>query len=249
MKNVNVFMGLWVSFVISFYSSSVLAQDNLGTIRISSEVWKNATESNGRGMYWDLIRRVYEPKGIRVILSTSTYARSVGLMKEGEVDAMVGAYIGEVQGALYPRWHFDADVVAALYRKGAFHFSGESSFKNKHIASIKGYKLSEYIDPKFKVHEYYDRKQIFELLEEGKIDVFVDALMDIKSELKKGTLSPGQFETGIVKKLKLYIVFTDNARGRYLRSIFDERFERLLIDGEVKQIFEGWSWPTYPFEQ
>jgi len=38
----------------------------LDTIRVSSEQWDHATHRDGSGLYWDIIRAVYEPAGIEV---------------------------------------------------------------------------------------------------------------------------------------------------------------------------------------
>lgn len=243
----NTFKGLVVIFTLILYPTVLQAEEQPNAIVIEAEAWSRATEADGTGLYWDLIRKVYEPEGITVKTNTSTYSRSIGLMKTGEVDAMVGAYADEVTGALYANHHFDADVVAALFRKGEIAWQGESSLKDKHIAAIKGYKLDEYITVPFKIHEYRDRGVIIKLLNEGKVDVFVDALMDIQEELKKNNVSKDRFETGIVKQLKLYIVFADNKRGKYLRDLFDQRFKVLLENGDIKRMFDQWNWPIFPF--
>ena len=232
---------------LAIYPPTLYAEDIPHTIKIEAEAWPRATEVDGRGMYWDIIRKIYEPEGVKVELGTSTYTRSVGLMKSGEVDAMVGAYANEIEGALYAKSHFDTDVVAALFKKNSVTWQGEASLKGKHIASIKGYQLSDYISVPFKVHEYRDRKEIIRLLDDEKIDFFVDAQMDIQEELKKSYIPKNTFQLEIVKQLKVYIVFCDNDRGKYLRDMFDQRFNSLLQEGEIKRIFDKWNWPLYPF--
>jgi len=229
------------------FPSVLHAEDTPHTIIIEAEAWPRATEADGKGMYWDLIRKIYEPEGVKVKTGTSTYSRSIGLMKTGEVDAMVGAYAEEIKGALYAKNYFDADVVAALFKKGSITWKGESSLKNKHIASIKGYQLSDYITVPFKVHEYRDRKEIIKLLTDDKVEFFVDAQMDIQEELKKPYVPKNTFQLETVKQLKLYLVFCDNDRGKYLRDMFDRRFDILMAEGEIKRIYDKWNWPLYPF--
>lgn len=86
------------------------------------------------------------------------------------------------------------------------------------------------------------------LLNDEKVDFFVDALMDIQEELKKAYVPKNTFKVESVKQLKLYVVFSDNDRGKYLKSMFDRRFRILLSEGEVKRIYDKWNWPLYPFK-
>ena len=234
--------------LFSVLSSALNAEETPNTITIEAEAWPRASEADGSGMYWDLVRKIYEPEGVKVKIGTSTYTRSIGLMKTGEVDAMLGAYADEIKGALYSKNHFDADVVAALFKKDLVTWKGESSLKDKHIASIKGYQISDYISVPFKVHEYRDREEIIKLLNDEKVDFFVDAQMDIQEELKKAYVPKNTFKVETVKQLNVYIVFSDNDRGKYLRDMFDRRFRILLSEGEIKRIYEKWNWPVYPFK-
>ena len=220
------------------------------TILVESEAWEGATESDGTGLYWDILRAVFEIDGMTISPNTSTYKRSVGLLKNGKIDIMVGAYDGEINGVVYPRWHFDADRVAVVTAKRhSQDWHGMQTLDNKHVAYIKGYAFRDYIDVDFKKHEYYQRERVFELLQSGKIDYYIDAEAEIRSELAKGYLNATEYEVFPLKNLELFFVFADNTQGIHLRDMFDSRFETLLASGEIHRLYEKWGWEPFAFDQ
>lgn len=71
-------------------------------IVIASEVWAGHTNADGSGLGWDILRKVYEPVGVRLKIRSVPYTRSVGLVQRHEADAWMGAYRDEIAGAVYP---------------------------------------------------------------------------------------------------------------------------------------------------
>ncbi|MCG8611008.1 MAG: transporter substrate-binding domain-containing protein [Pseudomonadales bacterium] len=244
-------LALWLGLVtLNTHAETTrsLEADTSRQIKVESEEWANATEADGHGLYWDILRAVFEPKGFEIHTNTSTYKRSVGLLQTGEVDIMVGAYSNEVAGGLYPRWHFDADDVVALTRAdNPSRWNGEENLRDKHIAYVRGYALRDYLNVPVIQHEYYQRAQIFELIDDQKVDYYVDARADILAAMKSLNLDPANYKINTVKPLKLYFVFTDSQKGETLKTIFDQRFATLLEDGTVQQLHQKWHWPVNAF--
>ncbi len=66
--------------LLTAMSFSVFAQTGSPVykeIKIVSDSWHNLTMENGTGLYFDLIRKVFEPLGIKVKIEIVHYARSV----------------------------------------------------------------------------------------------------------------------------------------------------------------------------
>lgn len=82
--------------------------------RLASEVWLDYTNADGTGLAWELLRKVFEPVGVKVKTASVPYSRAIGLVKRGEADAWVGSYHEESADNIYPRWHFDQDHIYAL---------------------------------------------------------------------------------------------------------------------------------------
>jgi len=234
------FISLLVSVLGLMFSAHVRASE-LKEINIVSEAWENQTNKDGTGLYWDIIRLVYESVGIKVNFKTREYSRSVALVRSKRSDAWVGSYLNEEEGVLYPTSHFDADIVSALFvPKPDFKWEGEKSLAGKNVAWNKGYELHEYLDVKFKRKEFTSRKNVISLLKAGRIDFYIDAQVELISYFGDA-LSKNELRSEIIKRLNLYLAFSDSERGKALLRIFDERFKQLLVSGEIKTLFEKWN--------
>ncbi|WP_415225344.1 substrate-binding periplasmic protein [Psychromonas sp.] len=237
-----------MTFIIIFQCNRSQAASLPKEIKLVSAPWVNGARDDGTGIYWDIMRLVYEPIGIKVEYNTTDYARSIALVKQGEMDAWLGSYLDEEENVIYPKWHFDADVVVALYKKSPdFQWLGENSLAGKNIGWIKGYNYHKYIDTQFNNKEFKTREEAIELLENGQLDFFLEAQIEVKDEIKKGSLDSTKFEYNTLMNLNIFPAFSDNARGLQLQKIFDARFAKLLKSGEIKKLFDKWNWPIYPF--
>ena len=212
-------------------------------IKVQSEELINATGSNGKGYYWDILREVYKTSNSTLEMNTSTYKRAAGLIQKKEIHIMVGAYKDEIPDVIYPSWSFDSEVVSALYIKGTIgSWQGEDSLRDKHVSWIRGYQLQNYIPKTYFAHEPYNREKVFELLASKEIDIFLDAEMDIKLEMDKQNVDPASYEISTVKELKLYFVFSNNDAGELLKEVFDKRFAELIENGRIQQLADKWDW-------
>lgn len=211
-------------------------------INVTSEEWESATQADGSGLYWDILRRVYEPVGIKVNWSIASYSRSVALVRLKRADAWVGSYKDEEEDVIYPASHFDADDVSALFiQKSDQAWQGESSLEGKDVAWIKGYELHEYLGVKFNNRELTNRDAVLQLLEIGRLDYFIDARPEINSYFGEALEKDKRFVVETIKKLKLYLGFANTPKGQRLADIFDERFPTLIESGELKPLFEKWG--------
>ena len=131
-SNKIITMLVGIIFIMLFQFNESQATPLPTEIKLVSEAWVNGAQEDGTGIYWDIMRLVYEPLGIKVEYNTTDYARSVALVKQGEMDAWLGSYLNEEQNIIYPKWHFDADVVVALYKKSSdFQWQGKKSLAGK----------------------------------------------------------------------------------------------------------------------
>ena len=214
--------------------------DKISEITIASEVWEDATNKDGTGLYWDIIRAVYEPAGIKVKIKLRSYAGSIEMVKRKRADAMVASALDEVEGFNYPTWHMDTEHVTALFKKDK-EWKGVESMKGKKVAYIKDYAYDTYFVFPMNVMEYGDQKTILKLLNKGRVDFWLDALVDMETFLKKTSVDRKQYRMEVVHKLKLYLGFVGTERGKKLAEIFDNQFEKLVKSGEIQKLFDKWK--------
>jgi polar amino acid transport system substrate-binding protein len=230
--------------------------DGIQVITVASEEWENNTNKNGTGLYWDIIRKVYELENIKLKIRLVPYARSVHMVKVKKADAWAASYIDEETFALYPKWHFDADIVSALFQKARFpDWKGVQSLANKTVGWVRGYDYDQYIDVKMNIDELNSRDSALAMLQKNRIDVLLDALVEIQNELKKKDklkkldFNINNYQIEQLLQLNLYLAFVKNERGKQLMAIWDKNFPVLLKKGYIKKLYEKYKLARYPFKE
>ena len=244
------FIGLYLLFLPNWGFCN-----DLKVITVVSEEWENNTNKDGTGLYWDIFRKVYEMDNIQLNIRIVPYARSVHMVKVKKADAWVASYIDEESFALYPKWHFDADIVSALFRKEKFpEWKGIQSLANKTVAWVRGYDYDQYINVKMKIDELNSRDSAIAMLVKNRIEVLLDALVEIQNELKKTEklqklgFDMKDYRIEQLLQLNLYLAFVKNERGQKLLDIWDKNFPILLKNGEIKKLYEKYKITRYPFK-
>ncbi|UTL81758.1 substrate-binding periplasmic protein [Pseudomonas putida] len=213
-------------------------------VHLVSEEWLDYTNADGTGVAWDVLRKVFEPAGVKVVAKSAPYSRAVGLVKRGEADAWVGSYKDENDDNLYPRWHFDMDHIYALglASKPVPTLDTVGQYR---LAWVRGYDYGSYLPNVKESREIQRREGILPMLEHDRVDFYIDALTEVDYVLGQ-TSQPERFRRTHVAELPLYLAFARNEHGKALRELFDRRMAELVRSGELKPIFEHWKQP-YPF--
>lgn len=217
-------------------------------IKILSDLWDGGTNADGSGFYYDLVRKVYEPEGIKVTVAHYPYVRTVNMVKNKAADAWVGAYPNEIEEAYFPKNHFDYDIVTAIVKKGAFpNWQGESSLENKNVGWLRGYEYDQYLTTKMNFKEFDNRESTIQMVIHGRLDAYLDAEHDIETLFEKKPSLKGQIDSYTILKLPLYIGFAKNEKGKELMEIWDKRINEMKANGELKKFYEDGDYVDYPF--
>lgn len=217
-------------------------------IRLSSDTWHSLTMADGKGLYFDLIRAVYEPQGIRVSFVIVPYARSVALVKAKQVDGWVASFMSEQPFPLYPKLHFDRNrqVVVSL-KGGKAVFSGLDSLRGQRVIWLRDFNLNKYIPVPLTFQEIDDIAGAFPMLTAGRADFFIGAESDIESAMKENRIDPDRYLINFLMHLELYIAFADTERGQRFRRIWDERMAILSKEPKFRAIYDRYGYPV-PFD-
>lgn len=215
-------------------------------IRLASEEWNDYTATDGHGLAWDVLRTVFEPAGVTLQIRTVPYTRSVGLVQRDEADAWVGSYREEVDGVLYPRWHYDKDHIYAL-GLASNPVPTMATLGGYRLAWVRGYQYQKYLPNIHNFNEVQRRTGILPMLLHGRADYYIDALTEVDFVLR-GAQTPALFRRTHLAELPVFLGFADTPRSRALLALFDQRMELLVKSGQLRPIFERWKQP-YPFEE
>ena len=233
-----------LAMLLSVAPWAVAAEGLPKQIQLVSEEWIDYTNADGTGVAWDVLRKVFEPAGVKVVTQSAPYSRAVGLVKRGEADAWVGSYKEENDDNLYPRWHFDMDHIYALGLASKPAPTAQNVGKYR-LAWVRGYDYGRYLPD---VHEYREiqrREGILPMLEHDRVDFYIDAQTEVDYVLSQSS-QPERFRRTHVAELPLYLAFARNGQAKALCDLFDKRMDELVRSGELKPIFEHWKQP-YPF--
>lgn len=215
-------------------------------VRLASERWEDYTNADGTGIAWDIMRKVFEPAGVKVVVSSVPYSRAIGLVKRGEADAWVGSYHEESADNIYPRWHFDSDHIYALSlsSKPVPTVDNLGQFK---LSWVRGYDYQRYLPKVGEYREVQRREGILPMLERGRVDFYIDAQTEVDYVLDQAVEAErNKFRSTHIAELPLYLAFGKTERGRALMALFDQRMDKLVASGELRAIFAHWEQP-YPF--
>ncbi|MDD9302667.1 MAG: transporter substrate-binding domain-containing protein [Desulfobacter sp.] len=237
--------------IIAIVSATFMGFQDLSaeekTITFATEEWKDATNRDGTGLYWDILRAVFDSEGYQVTPLIRSYSGSVTLVRNGTVDGMIGAYIDEIKEGLYPEHHFAVDIVQALYKKKSkIKWDGIETIKGKRLAWIEGYSFNQYLPRSVmyttSLRRVDSRKIGVNLLLLSKRDFVLDAEGDIKDFFKENqAYQIKDFVMQPICELKLYIVFSKTEKGKRLTQVFDQNFSKLLKAGVIKKMYKKYS--------
>lgn len=219
--------------------------DKPSDILLVSEHWIRYTETDGTGLGWDLMREIFEPAGVKVEQRIEPYTRAVGLVQRGEADAWIAAYKGEVEGALYSKWHYDTDEIYTLGLASKPPPSLQTLGKYR-LAWVRGYEYQHYLPNVMHFNEVARRDHIVPMLEYGRADLYIDAKPEMDFILAQ-TSDPQRYRLIYLTAIPLYLGFADTPRGHALRDLFDVRMSDLVHSGKLRSIFARWK-HAYPFD-
>ncbi|KJK08506.1 MULTISPECIES: ABC transporter substrate-binding protein [Pseudomonas] len=217
-------------------------------VRLASERWEDYTNADGTGIAWDILRKVFEPAGVSVSVISVPYSRAIGLVKRGEADAWVGSYFEELADNLYPRWHFDVDHIYAL-SLASIPLPSPDNLGQFKLSWVRGYDYQRYLPNVGEYREVQRREGILLMLERKRVDVYIDAQTEVEYVMDQaGDNERSKFRSTHIAELPMYLAFGKTEKGRALMALFDQRMEKLVASGELREIFSKWSQP-YPFDQ
>jgi ABC-type amino acid transport substrate-binding protein len=215
-------------------------------ISLASEVWQGHTHADGTGLAWDILRQVFEPEGIELVIQSVPYTRSIGLVQRGEADAWVGSYLNEVgEGVLYPRWYYCVDQISALslIEVPAPSLATLGEFR---LVWMRGYEYQRYLPNLTRYREVQRQSDILNMLNLDRTDFYIDARTEVDEVLETSS-DPARYRVTELTRLPLYLGFADNPRGRALAQLYDRRMEQLVESHSLRPLFERWQQP-YPFD-
>jgi len=217
---------------------------------------ESLAENSGTGLYWDILRAIYQPYGYSINAKTIPAKRASNMLRYKKADLMLGSLKGEIQGVLYPQWHYSANMVSAIYRKEKYpNWQGQVTLKNQSVEWVRGKEYQRYLYVPVIKSEISELSQGMARLQRNRIDFLIDNSINLHSIIKDKSATylsikiiKNDYKIQEILRIKQYFAFANTHRGFKLMKIFDERFPKLLESGKLRKIFEKWHIESFPFD-
>lgn len=217
-------------------------------IRVITPQWEGQTNADGTGLFFDIIRAVYEPGGVVLRLSFAPWKRCQDMVSSGRQDAMLcvwKSHAGEM-GQLIPSIPLYIEETAVVVKKASgLVWKGIHSLDYRRAVWLRGYDY--HTAPRMKEvqlstwHEVDSHEEAWHQLNLDRFDAYIDARIDIDAFLNSGRAEAGLYQTYPLWKQKAYVAFSHTPSARALLRIYDTRAVSLLDSGELERIYEKWG--------
>lgn len=205
-------------------------------LRLIADNWDTLTNSDGSGLYWDLMRRIFSPVAEELELNASSFRRANLSLAERRYDVMLAAYDHlQPEGTIVSETHFDYDQPVYLIANSKDTIkdiqAGELELP---ICHTQGYSYEEFLPDGMLYYAASGSLDCFALLDLGRVAAVIDYRRNIPEWLESS-----HAEMMLHDGLPLQLVFQDTPLGRQLRTHYEETMRQLVQSGEIKDIYDA----------
>lgn len=250
MKTKSLFFKAGLTLLLAMAFTVPAAGEDIRTIRIVTPSWEGQTGKDGTGLFFDIVRSVYEPVGIKMRYEFVPWKRAEKMLSSKEADAMLDVHRQNVgDEMLMPKYPMVVDYVVAVFKKGRFGWKGPESLSGKNAIWLRGYDLHK--NPNMKGVNFGKREEVDEyrqawgMLERDRTDVYLEVLVDVQAYISKNKIDMAPYQTETLWGEKGYMAFSKSEKSEKLIRIYDKRIIELFKSGKLKALFEKWG--SYPF--
>ena len=202
-----------------------------------TDEWSLYTEKDGSGYYFDLVREVFEPRGINIQIQHMPYPRAVAKVNTGEADMILGAYYGKFDKSWYSDRPVELDKVDVAVTQDFYkHWQGKSSLVGKRVAYKFGYSFNDFFSLEAEYLEVRDEYALIKMLMSGR----VDAVLDYERNFRKALQEMGVEEDVVILDgvffPPIFFAFHNSPKALEYKRIFDTEMLKLRASGKVREL-------------
>ncbi|GLQ30136.1 substrate-binding periplasmic protein [Litoribrevibacter albus] len=233
---------LAVTLLLLLHSDPNFAENSFPRVEIVCEEWKDYTNKDGSGLYWDILKAIYQPKGIELNLQTVPWKRAKRLVSTRKKDVLVAEYYLPQSDYVFPQIHFAVeDPVVALFDPSLIQWKKIESLSPARLAWVRGYDFSDYLNFPIELIEVNNTQQGLKMLSAGRIEVLLDYEQGVKEAAKQEHMDISQFqlEQALPGK-KLYLAFAKNDHTPRLIELYEQGMKSIYLSGELERLYKKW---------
>ena len=229
------------------------------TIFLKSDIWcpyNCASDSKLPGYTIEIAKKIFEKAGHNLKYEVTPWSRSVKLVKEGHITAIVGVTRNEAPDLIFPDQEFGISVIHFFKRKGfPWKFSGIGSLETVSVGIMADYEYGDGLDAYFEKNRKTPKVQMIRAeqplvlnirkLLKGRIDVipedksvFIETAkaMGVLGKIEYAGIDPINSKEGL-DEARLYMAFSPkNPKSKEYAKLISIGIERMRLSGELGKI-------------
>lgn len=217
---------------------------HIKVVNLVAPEWPEFSNRDGTGLYWDLLREIYQPAGIRLKPATVPWNRAMKMVTKYSVyNGIVGEYRDTEEPLRFPDYAIDVERLAVLYpiNKG-YQWNGYDTFTNRTVGWIKDYELIDEDKRDFTLREFRDTADGVALLMDGSLDILIDEWDEIAMALQEAGYGIENFEMhDMPEGTDVYVGFADTDISDHLIKVYNRRIPEMVKSGKLQAIYEKWG--------
>jgi polar amino acid transport system substrate-binding protein len=128
--------------LMSLFLSVSATGAEIKTIRIATPAWEKQTNEDGTGLFFEIIRSVYEPKGIKMIFEIVPWKRAENMVALNRADAMLCVAEQNIGDQLSTQYPIYGDSVVGVFKKeNTAKWNGKKSLEGMRAIWLRGYDM------------------------------------------------------------------------------------------------------------
>ncbi|WP_419788315.1 substrate-binding periplasmic protein [Pseudodesulfovibrio sp.] len=210
----------------------------------TSPAWNTLTNSDGSGLYHEVLRSVFALYDISVRHEYATSNRAEELVQDGDADMMI-CNIAKPQSLKLARYPLYQNDFFAFYNKTHIGtWQGNTTLLGKEILVQPGYYSAADFPVPVNLREVLTGVQAVSMILMNRADFYVDDLALIKGSLKENSIAydSSQFTIKQVGTRTYFPLFNTTPRAHKIREMYEEGMLRLFREGKLSAIYEKWGY-------
>ncbi|PKQ74931.1 hypothetical protein CJP16_16250 [Aeromonas sobria] len=211
------------------------------SIDVYCDDWPGFCQPDGKGIYLDLVRIIYQPHGYQIVPHIVPYKRAVAMIARQEGDMAMSVYRDEVKGVRQPEHPASADdLTVVMLKRWQPQWQGEISLKGQTVLWRRGWALEKYLPVAMQWHEIDSDEIALQLLDKGRYRYYLTA-----GVLHTTDATPSNMYHVFLRWIPTYPIFADTEQGGRLQQLWDQEMVKLIRNGTLAEIYRRYHLYDY----
>ncbi|MCG8565162.1 MAG: transporter substrate-binding domain-containing protein [Desulfobacterales bacterium] len=224
----------------------VAQEEPVTAIEVVTPQWEGQANADGTGLFCDILRAVYEPRGVGVRFRMIPWTRGRSMVEAGQGDALLCVLKGREGDRDLSRFPLYVERTAAVYKRHSIpRWDGIHSLDYTRAVWLRGYDYQ--LNPRLRAIQFGDwqeadsHENAWLQLNLDQYDIYIDALVDIDRFMADHAMDSGLYEKQILWTEAAHVGFAPTERGRLLRRMFDRGIRDLYQGGRLQGLYDKWG--------